>query len=121
MPKQESEYYVADCGNVKWGMRRDAGYKGGLEQLEENESFKKIGGVYWFCRDVAISICAPGNEQCNVVTTGQKLVEEGQLTQQELDYVYGQFGFDQESYTPPDLEAQARHLVEALNRLNRTQ
>jgi hypothetical protein len=85
---------IVTVNKVKWGMARDAGYKSGLEEIEQNKSFKGCLLVYWLCRDIALLISRPGAEQQDVVKTGPELVNTGALTQTELDYIYTQFGFD---------------------------
>lgn len=79
------------------------GYVSGLPFIEEQiPLFKKSDGrAYWFCRDVGIAKINPGSEQTHVVNEGRELVEKGELTQSQLDYIYQQFEFDPLSYQPP--------------------
>lgn len=114
LERDKNKEYIANCGQVRWGMTRNAGYKGGLENFVDNKSFKDFGAAYWFCRDVAISISNPGAEQQDVVKSGKELVKDGVVSQNELNYIYSQFGFNETVYQPPDLEAQTRRFIEAL-------
>ena len=95
-------------GEVRWGFKH-SGYVSGLERLGDKidlSSRKRTGidysPVYWFCREVAIATRNSNNCQSDPRKDAQDLVDRGLLTKEERDYVYGQFGFNPDSFTPPD-------------------
>ncbi|MBI2010071.1 MAG: hypothetical protein HYS86_02710 [Candidatus Chisholmbacteria bacterium] len=99
-------------------------YRSGLEQLESYPEFAEYGRIYWFCREVAIAkkrLMNPGNphigEQRDVLSYAQDLLDKGVLNQEALNYIYGQFEFNPEEYTPPDLKAQGERIINALRGL----
>ena len=100
---------IYTVGSVVWGMGQNAGYKKGLEFLQEtNKSFQEFTTVFWFCRDVVIAIVNPGNEQRDVVKSGRDIVKKGLLTQEELDHIYEKCEFDEEHYLAPEFMRRIR-------------
>lgn len=95
---------LARIGQVIWpGKGPRTGYVSGLPRIElEIPLFRKSDGrVFWFCRDVGIAKIRPGGEQRHIVDEGRKLVDKGELTQDQLSYIYQQFEFDPSTYQPP--------------------
>ncbi|MCL4390320.1 MAG: hypothetical protein M1484_04210 [Patescibacteria group bacterium] len=107
-------------GKVNWQMKASspggARYISGLEELEQDIPFfkKRDGIVFWLFRDIAIAKGNPGGEQQDVVKNAKLLVEQGKLTQDQLNHIYHQFEFDPETYRPLNLKAQWERIANAL-------
>ena len=90
------------CGQVIWRFKHPAGYYGGLEQIEDNSSFRHHAWLYWFCRDLAITVGPhPEASQRHIIENSRKLVEKGIITPDQLSYLYEQFDFNPDDYQPP--------------------
>jgi len=97
------ENNIEQLGDVGWAFTQPAGYRFGLDKIENNPSFQGFERLYFFCRDLAITMGDnPIASQNNILLVAEELLSRRIVTQDELEYIYEQFKFDPETYDPPD-------------------
>jgi hypothetical protein len=106
MSKVELPSDAVLIGNVCWGFKK-SGYISGLEKLGEKNRDTQVSV---FCREVAIACHNSESVQSDPRTLAQRYLIEGILSQEEIEYIYAQFGFNPKSFVMPphDLELLAR-------------
>lgn len=88
---ETEEHSGKTIGKVIWGFQ-SSGYISGLSEIE-GKLFEDTR-VYFFAREVALSVLRPIAAQKDPRIIANDLITDGILTQNEISYIYSQFGYN---------------------------